>query len=41
MALADENLETCEYQGEDGEYELGLNCLAIQSIPHVAQGDIP
>jgi len=41
MALADENLETCEYQAEDGEYELGLNCLAIQSIPHVAQGDIP
>ena len=41
MALADENLETCEYQAEDGEYELGLNCLGIQSIPHVAQGDIP
>jgi hypothetical protein len=41
LALADENLETCEYQAEDGEYELGLNCLAIQSTPHVAQGDIP
>ena len=41
VALANENLETCEYQAEDGEYELGLNCLAIQSIPHVAQGDIP
>jgi len=41
LALADENIETCEYQAEDGEYELGLNCLAIQSIPHVAQGDIP
>jgi len=41
MALADENLETCEYHAKDGEYELGLNCLAIQSIPHVAQGDIP
>ena len=39
--MVDENIETCEYQAEDGEYELGLNCLAIQSIPHVAQGDIP
>ena len=41
LASADENLETCEYQAEDGEYELGLNCLAIQSFQHVAHSDIP
>jgi hypothetical protein len=41
LALSNENLQTCEYQAEDGEYELGLNCLAIQSIPHVALDDIP
>jgi hypothetical protein len=41
LALEDGNLETCEYQAEDGEYELGLNCLAIQSIPHVVPYDIP
>jgi hypothetical protein len=41
LALSNENLQTCEYQDEDGEYERGLNCLAIQSIPHVASDDIP
>jgi hypothetical protein len=41
LVLSNENLQTCEYQAEDGDYELGLNCLAIQSIPHVASDDIP
>jgi hypothetical protein len=41
LALSNENLQTHEYQADDGEYELGLNCLAIQSIPHVAPDDIP
>ena len=40
IAFADDTLDTCEYQAEDGEYELGLNCLAIQSISDFAQDDI-
>ena len=40
IAFADDTLDTCEYQAEDGEYELGLNCLAIQSIQDFAQDDL-
>ena len=40
IAFADDTLDTCEYQAEDGEYELGLNCLAIQSIQDFAEDDL-
>jgi hypothetical protein len=38
--FADLNLDTCEYSEEDGTFELGLNCLAIQPIPTFAHNDI-
>ena len=38
--IADLNLDTCEYLAEDGTFELGLNCLAIQPIPTFAHNDI-
>ena len=38
--FADLNLDTCEYSAEDGTFELGLNCLAIQPIPTFAHNDI-
>jgi hypothetical protein len=31
--FAELNLDTCEYSAEDGTFELGLNCLAIQPVP--------
>jgi hypothetical protein len=37
--FADLNLDTCEYSAEDGTFELGLNCLAIQSIATFAHND--
>jgi hypothetical protein len=30
--FAELNLDTCEYSAEDGTFELGLKCLAIQPI---------
>ncbi|XP_066347609.1 uncharacterized protein [Miscanthus floridulus] len=38
--FADLNLDTCEYSAEDGTFELGLNCLAIQPIPTFAHNDL-
>nr|XP_034591764.1 uncharacterized protein LOC117853544 [Setaria viridis] len=38
--FADLNLDTCEYSAEDGTFELGLNCLAIQTIPTFAHNDM-
>jgi hypothetical protein len=38
--FAELNLDTCEYSVEDGTFELGLNCLAIQPIPTFAHNDI-
>ena len=38
--FVDLNLDTCEYSAEDGTFELGLNCLAIQPIPTFAHNDI-
>jgi hypothetical protein len=38
--FADLNLDTCEYSVEDGTFELGLNCLAIQPIPTFAHNDM-
>jgi hypothetical protein len=38
--FADLNLDTCEYSAEDGTFELGLNCSAIQPIPTFANNDI-
>ena len=38
--FADLNLDTCEYSAEDGTFELGLNCLAIQPIPTFAHNDM-
>ncbi|XP_066341816.1 uncharacterized protein [Miscanthus floridulus] len=38
--FADLNLNTCEYSAEDGTFELGLNCLAIQPIPTFAHNDL-
>ena len=38
--FADFNLDTCEYSAEDGTFELGLNCLAIQPIPTFAHNDM-
>ncbi|XP_066379279.1 uncharacterized protein [Miscanthus floridulus] len=38
--FADLNLNTCEYSVEDGTFELGLNCLAIQPIPTFAHNDL-
>jgi hypothetical protein len=38
--FAELNLDTCEYSAEDGTFELGLNCLAIQPIPTFAHNDI-
>ena len=40
QALADLSLDTCEYSAEDGTFELGLNCLAIQSLLDFAQDDL-
>jgi hypothetical protein len=37
--FADLNLDTCEYSAEDGTFEIGLNCLAIQSIATFAHND--
>jgi hypothetical protein len=38
--IAELNLDTCEYSAEDGTFELGLNCLAVQPIPTFAHNDI-
>jgi hypothetical protein len=38
--FAELNLDTCEYSAEDGTFEVGLNCLAIQAIPTFAHNDI-
>jgi hypothetical protein len=38
--FADQHLDTCEYSAEDGTFELGLNCLAIQPIPPFAHNDM-
>ncbi|XP_066374967.1 uncharacterized protein [Miscanthus floridulus] len=38
--FADLNLDTCEYSAEDGTFELGLNCLAIQPIPTFAHNNM-
>jgi hypothetical protein len=38
--FAELNFDTCEYSAEDGTFELGLNCLAIQPIPTFAHNDI-
>jgi len=38
--FADPNLDTCGYSAEDGTFELGLNCLAIQPIPTFAHNYI-
>ena len=40
QALADLSPDTCEYSVEDGTFELGLNCLAIQSLLDFAQDDL-
>ncbi|XP_066316524.1 uncharacterized protein [Miscanthus floridulus] len=34
------NLDTCEYSAEDGTFEIGLNCLAIQPIPTFAHNNM-
>jgi hypothetical protein len=31
------SVETLEYEAEDGECELGLNCLVLQAFPHVGE----
>ncbi|XP_025815574.1 uncharacterized protein LOC112892655, partial [Panicum hallii] len=38
--FSDFNLDTCEYSAEDGTFELGLNCLAIQPISTFAHNDM-
>ncbi|XP_021319205.1 uncharacterized protein LOC110436431 [Sorghum bicolor] len=38
--FADHTLDTCEYSAEDGTFELGLNCLAIQPILTFAPSDM-
>jgi hypothetical protein len=35
--IHDENLETFEYEAEDGECELGLNCLALKQVHCIAE----
>jgi hypothetical protein len=35
--LHEDNLETFEYEAEDGECELGLNCLALKPIHYVGE----
>ncbi len=44
--LQDGNLEAFEYEAEDGECELGLNCLAVQAVhhfdmPHMTPATVP
>jgi hypothetical protein len=44
--IHDENLETFEYEAEDGECELGLNCLALKCVhfigeKHMTQAIVP
>jgi hypothetical protein len=39
IMFADLNLDTCGYSAEDGTFEVGLNCLAIQSIATFAHNE--